>query len=337
MNKLFLNFDEFIEQYNQRPAVQYLWGGIPNNSFGFIFGPSKSGKTIFCENLAMSFAIGRHDFMGQDMNIKPQKVLIVGLEEFWANRAERNAKQFQALNDEEKLLVRRNLMVQHTDFQKYITCNDDWKKLKALIEQSGAETVIIDSLTRLNHSTIEESSVGQEITSKLRAIKDELEINLFVIHHSTKNQKNGMSMDSMAGTRVFAQEADFAISISKVESKSGVKHRYMKQIFYRYAADDFETVSVFEINPENIWLEYKGETNEQDLVQGKDLRINPQKEDAIKGYFQENKTTTITKNQLITKFVTNSTMSERSLEYKLKELVNSEFLTQPKKGEYLFK
>ena len=42
-------------------------------SFGLVFGPSKSGKTIFCENLAMSIAMGKTDFFGYKLDGIPKK------------------------------------------------------------------------------------------------------------------------------------------------------------------------------------------------------------------------------------------------------------------------
>lgn len=332
--KKFLSLTEFFTQVSERPKPICIWGGITDKSFGFIFGPAKSGKTIFCENLAMSLAIGRDEFFGKKINSKPQKVLIVGLEEFWANRGERNLKQFEALKEEEKQLLYENLLFQNIDFQKYVVSDSDWADLKELIIQSKAETVIIDSLTRLNHSIIEDSKVAQDITERLRAIKDELDINLFVIHHSTKNQKNGISMDSMAGSRVFSQEADFAIAISKVEGYQGIKQRYLKQIFYRYADDNFDTVSTFDIDHETIWLNYTGEAIESDIISGKDYRTCTENPRLIQKYFQEHPTESISKKELEAEFVQSNTMAARTLEYQLKSLTEKNFIIRSNKGIY---
>jgi len=70
-------------ELEKRPKVEYLWGGIKEKSFGLVFGPSKSGKTIFSENLAMSLAVGRDSFFGKKLSGKPKKVFFIGLEEFW--------------------------------------------------------------------------------------------------------------------------------------------------------------------------------------------------------------------------------------------------------------
>jgi D-lactate dehydrogenase len=39
---------------NSEPLPFMYYSGIKENSVGFVFGPPKSGKTIYCENLAMS-------------------------------------------------------------------------------------------------------------------------------------------------------------------------------------------------------------------------------------------------------------------------------------------
>lgn len=336
MSKNHLTLLEFFEQVKQRPKPQCVWGGIVNKSFGFIFGPSKSGKTIFCENLAMSLAIGRKEFFGKEINTEPQKVLIVGLEEFWANRGDRNLQQFSSLNVEEQELLAENLMVQNIDFQKYVVSEEDWNQLRELIRESKAQTVIIDSLTRLNHSVIEDSKVAQDITERLRSIKDELDINLFVIHHSTKNQKNGINMDSMAGSRVFSQEADFAIAIAKVESCKGIKQRYLKQVFYRYADDNFDTVSTFDIDPDTIWLRYSGEAKEADIIIGKDYRTFTENPELIQKYFQEHPAQTFSKKELIAEFVKSDTMGDRTLDNHLKVLTENKFILRGKRGRYKF-
>ena len=117
-------FDDSLE----RGAV--LWNGVKENSFGLVFGPPKSGKTIFCENLAISLALGRNQFMGFPIDKEPQKVMFIGLEEFWRNRFERNAKQFSTLSDDEKELFKSNFLFPDTEFPKTITTKENWKLLK---------------------------------------------------------------------------------------------------------------------------------------------------------------------------------------------------------------
>jgi hypothetical protein len=59
-----LTISEAISRVNTEPEIPTIWSGIKGGSFGFVFGPSKSDKTILCENFAMSLALNRKDFLG---------------------------------------------------------------------------------------------------------------------------------------------------------------------------------------------------------------------------------------------------------------------------------
>ena len=63
--KVFLTFSEMLTNFENSPKEKFLFSGIKEKSFGLVFGPSKSGKTIFCENLAMKLAIGASEFFGK--------------------------------------------------------------------------------------------------------------------------------------------------------------------------------------------------------------------------------------------------------------------------------
>src|SRR5690606_33415593 len=108
-----ISFLKMLEEKKKRPTRKFLWAGIKDKSFGIIFGPSKSGKTIFCENLAIKLAIGSANFFSFKLPGKPIKVLFVGLEEFWENRLDRNLKQYLALSEGERKLFEENYLYQH--------------------------------------------------------------------------------------------------------------------------------------------------------------------------------------------------------------------------------
>ena len=69
-----IKFSHAREMYRVMPPKQMLWSGVKEKSFGLVFGPSKSGKTIFSENLAISIAIGRKDYLGYSLEGIPKKV-----------------------------------------------------------------------------------------------------------------------------------------------------------------------------------------------------------------------------------------------------------------------
>ncbi len=79
-----------IIRAQNEPRPQFLWSGVMVGSFGFIFGPSKSGKTILCENLALSIAAGRDSFFRLPIEFSRKKVLFISMEEYWQPRTQRN-------------------------------------------------------------------------------------------------------------------------------------------------------------------------------------------------------------------------------------------------------
>lgn len=260
-----------------------LWSGIKEKSFGLVFGPSKSGKTIFCENLAISIAIGRNSYFDYPLDGIPKKILFIGLEECWDNRVERNISQFDTLNEEEQLLMNENYLFQPIDYAKFIVTDENWEILYKTIENSGAEVVFIDSITRLTLEKLEEGKVAGKIMGKLRTISQDLNITLFAIHHTPKLHGSPIVMDSIKGSSVFAQESDFAIGINRTDKK----HRYIKNVFFRYASDDNEFVKEFVIEP-NAWLDLSGEVAEDEILHRTDRRRAEDKRDLIRNFFDSN-------------------------------------------------
>lgn len=282
-----LNFSQIREMYRVTPPKKMLWSGIKEKSFGLVFGPSKSGKTIFCENLGISIAVGRDSYFEYPLDGIPKKVLFIGLEESWENRAERNISQFGTLTEEEQALMDHNYSFQFTDFPKFIVNDENWENLSETIENSGAEVVFIDSITRMNHGKLEDSKTAEEIMRKLRLISQELNITLFAIHHTPKLRGNPITMDSIKGSGVFAQESDFAVGISCTDRK----HRYMKNVFFRYASDDDEFVKEFKIT-NNSWLEFSGDSDEDEILIRTDRRRAEDTRIVIRDFFDSNPNTT---------------------------------------------
>ena len=274
--KKFLTFNEMMVNYETSPKTDYLWNGIKENSFGLVFGPSKSGKTIFCENLAMKIAMGKEDFFGYPLSGIPRKVLFVGLEEYWSSRAERNKMQFEALNEAEQNLIGENYRYQEIDFPKRIVIENDWDNLIATIIESEAEIVFIDSITRMNLGKLENSADAEKLMQKLRDVCYDLKITLICIHHTPKMFDSAITMDKIKGSAVFAQESDFAIGVNK----SSKNHRYIKNVFFRNADDDCETVKEFEIN-NSCWLNYFNDIDEDELLARTDKRRVVEKPEII--------------------------------------------------------
>lgn len=314
--KKILTFSEITKLYREMPPKKMLWSGVKEKSFGIVFGPSKSGKTIFCENLGISLAVGKKDFFGYPLEGIPKKVLFIGLEEHWEERVGRNLKQFETLSEEEQTLVNANYMFQHNDFQKLITRAQDWNNLEEIIKEAEADVVFIDSITRMNHGHLEDSSTAEKIMMRLRNISQSLNITLFAIHHTPKMFGKPICMDSIKGSSTFAQEADFAIGINRTEKK----YRYMKNVFFRYASDDDEFVKEF-TTPDSTWLDYIGEVDEEEIIQRSDRRRSDDKRKVVVNFFDKNSSTTFSSPEAVNYVMNLADVKARQAKSYLSELV----------------
>lgn len=313
-----INFSQIRELYKTMPPKKMLWSGVKEKSFGLVFGPSKSGKTIFSENLAISIAIGRNSYFDYPLDGIPKKILFIGLEECWENRVERNLSQFDALSEEEQLLMNENYLFQPIDYAKFIVTDENWEILFKTIENSGAEVVFIDSITRLTLEKLEEGKVAGKIMSKLRTISQDLNITLFAIHHTPKLHGSPIVMDSIKGSSVFAQESDFAIGINRTDKK----HRYIKNVFFRYSNDDDEFVKEFVIEP-NAWLDLSGEVDEDEILGRSDRRKAQDKRDLVLNFFDSNPNISYPLNDVVSSLKPEIGLQDRQIKTYLSELTKS--------------
>lgn len=330
-NKIsFLTFKEMLEARKNMKKPKFLWSGIIEGSFGLVFGPSKSGKTIFCENLAMHLACGSPEFFGNALDGSPKKVLFVGLEEFWENRIERNSKQYDVLCDVQKALIEDNYMFQPLDFTSKIINDNDWISLEKMISDSKAEVVFIDSITRMNPGKLENSNDAEKVMQKLREICYKTGVTLICIHHTPKMGDKVIDMDCIKGSSVFAQESDFAIAVTQTPKKI----RYVKNVFFRYAADDDETVKEFNIDS-STWLNFLKDVEEMELINSKDRRRSDDKRDKIVEYLDQNACTTYETKDLVYELTSTLSIKDRQVKTYLSELVSSKLICSPSMGHYV--
>ncbi len=324
---------EIIKRHDLEPPVPLIWSGIKKNSFGFAFGPSKSGKTTFCENLGMCIAAGMTEFFGLPLSSESSTVLFISLEEYWQNRTERNKKQAAHVSEMlgsdtwmEKFKVINELV------PRQIASDEDWAEIEKMIVNAGANVVFIDSLTRLYEGGIEDSAVAKKICLKLRELTDRLNITLVVIHHTPKQIGKPLTQDSLAGSRILAQDADFAIGIGK----SLDNRRYFKEIFFRYHQEQSDNVTVFDINGSQ-WLVPGIKLPEAALLQEPDGRRDETNPDLIFDFIDEKTNSpqgeTYTK-EMMTEFVTPGTISKQTLYNCLGSLEKDGRITKLRKGTF---
>ncbi len=319
------NITEMIEKLNYCPTIPFIWSGIRKGSFGFIFGPSKSGKTILCENLAFSIAAGKTSFLSIEIVTTGSKVLFISLEEFWQQRAERNRTQLKNQN----LDLGNNFVSSNENLPRILASEKDWELLEDTIVNSQAEIVFIDSLSRLYSGKIEDSSTAKEISFKLREITNRHKITLIVIHHTPKQTGKPLTIDSLAGSRILAQEADFMLGVSK--SPNGT--RYLKEVAFRYYPENDEEVYTFTIN-ENIWLDLTGSAPEYTLLKEDDGRRDESNSEHLLQFLSENSNELVPIGDFLKKFVDSKIMSKPTIYSNLKKLVREKKISNPSKGYY---
>ena len=330
IGKSYLTFKEITELFKKRPPKKYLWSGIKEKSIGLCFGPSKSGKTIFCENLALYLATGRKTFSGLKLPGKPKKILFLGLEEYWEDRADRNLAQFSTLDKSEKILYEINYLYQPLDYMNLVITDSDWKKLEGTMLDTEAEVVFIDSITRMNHGNIEDSRVAQEIMQKLRNICHKLQITIICIHHTPKMGVRPITMDLIKGSAVFSQESDFALGINYTANETS----YQKNVFFRHKSNnDSSNVIEFKINDKTC-LDIIGISDEDAVLQQKDRRRNDNSRNVIIELVNSLQCDTIMTRKLINLIKISVGIKERRIKELLSELVKNKKIANPKKGYY---
>lgn len=321
-----------FERVKKEPPTRFIWGEIPEKSLGFIYGPSKSGKTIFCECLGLSIAKGESSFWGSPIKTKNNKVLFISLEEYYKGRSERNMAQVEALSNDGSTDWINNYYVLNEGLPNYIDTDEDWIKLEAVIATNKPDLVFIDSLTHLTMDKMENSDVARKICKRLRAIVNKHSVSIVVIHHTPKiGEEQPLTIHNMAGSRVFAQEADFIYGIRKTAKNK----RYYKKVALRYADDNIDTVQVFEFQKDAPILIPTTKENELQLLRAPDGRIDTANYDLILSHLELNYPEEKVKfSELKREFVDESIMSYATLNTNLKKLVNDGKIEKVEHGMY---
>nr|WP_298995578.1 AAA family ATPase [uncultured Polaribacter sp.] len=333
---------ELIKIYKEQPEPIFNWGGIEDVSFGYIFGPSKVGKTIFSENLAMNLAIGKKSFFNEDMIGTPKKVFMAAMEEDYRNRTRRMISQIRKFDNNELNLLDKYYVLAGKDFPRFLHTNDDWLNFEKQILQINPQIVIIDSFTRILNCDITNREECKKVSGRLRNFAYDNDLCLIIIHHATKMSGKHMTMDNMAGSSVLSQEADFSIGMNRNELTNT---RYLKEVFYRYKPSD-NLVTRYEIDDFN-WIQPGEKANESSLVI-ENLEEYSSNYDKIVRFLEKTglekldedesiKSFKIKTAELKKEFVHTNKIKERTLEYTLKKITKDKLLVQDgSQGNYVY-
>ncbi|HEU5168313.1 MAG TPA: AAA family ATPase [Chitinophagaceae bacterium] len=261
-----------IAKVDSEPPMNFIWQGIKEQTLNFIVAPPKVGKTTLCENMGLSVAAGKSEFLGWPLWFGDnRKCLMISCEEFYKNRTSRNQRQVQALQSElGSGEWQANFMVSSDEAPRYISNKTDWKWLEDEILLYSPRLTILDSLSRLHPGqSIEDSTVCIDLTKRLNTIVDKTGTTFIVIHHTHKTNGLPLTLTNMAGSRILGQEAGAIIGLNKTPRGK----RYMKPLAYRYADDHVEKVMLFKINPDG-WITPQGFQDEGILLRDFDNRTD---------------------------------------------------------------
>ncbi|HEX8577915.1 MAG TPA: AAA family ATPase [Flavobacterium sp.] len=331
---------DLILKIQNEPEPEIVWNGIVEGSKGLIVGVSKTGKTTLAENLAISLAVGRKEFFNYPLKGKPEKVLFINLEESFRVRSRRNLKQISILTEDEKLLFNENYYSTPEDFPEFLVTDDNWNYINKYIEEVDPKYVFIDSLSHMFEGQIENSEPAIRFVKRFRTFISSLNKTIIIVHHNTKGNEKPIDQDSIAGSRIIAQEFEYAIGLGNIPTRGG---SYLSVLYNKYVEKDDTTAYTYKINSEN-WVENISIENKYDLY--KDVKIDYRKDSTnpnrILSYIQSKRSqdsqTTLTAD-LKRDFVDNDTkiMSKDTLYKSLDKLVNEGLIEMVKKGEYTIK
>jgi len=276
----FCSVTSLIQRCQLEPQVPPLWSGIVKGSMGFVFGPAKSGKTVWCETFGTSIAARMEKFWGRPLDsLQVNGLLFISMEEHWEHRAMRNQRQLSSIG----IMDGQDFpyMVVKPSFPRYMTGKKDWETLEATISDSEADLVFIDSFTRLEIDEIEKSKVANRVLSRLKELAMKLKITLVIIHHSSKITDQPLGLATMAGSRVVGQEADFILGINRLSNGT----RYFKEVSTRYTQES-ELVTTFTIG-DDFLVTQKKEVTESSLFRPVDHRENSGNQELVFRTIQE--------------------------------------------------
>lgn len=332
---------DLISKIQNEPEPEIVWNGIVEGSKGLIVGVSKTGKTTLAENLAISLAVGRKGFFNYPLKGKPEKVLFINLEESYRLRSRRNLKQISTLSEDEKNLFDENYYSTPEDFPEFLVTDENWNYLSKYIEEVNPKYVFIDSLSHMFEGQIENSEPAIKFVKRFRTYISSLNKTVIIVHHNTKGNDKPIDQDSIAGSRIIAQEFEYAIGLGNIPTNSGGS--YLCMLYNKYVEKDDTTAYTYKIDSEN-WVQNIGSTNKYELYNNSklDYRIDPTNRNRILNYIQnqnsQNSQTTLTAD-LKREFVENDTktMSKDTLHKSIDKLIDDGFIEIVKRGEYKIK
>jgi KaiC/GvpD/RAD55 family RecA-like ATPase len=323
------NLRDMINRVDSEPKAKMIYSGIKENSVGFIFGPPKCGKTLSCENLAMSIAAGENSYLDIPIQIENRKTLFISMEEFYKGRTERNKLQVSKLIEKHGDQWLDNYIVVNENIPRYLVTGEEWNIIKNIIVKENPGIVFFDSLSRMHSGSIEESKVAKELMKNLRELTNELKVTVVVIHHTYKLTNEPLTISTLAGSRIISQDADFMIGLNRTTDGK----RYIKEVAFRYAPENATTVRTFEIG-DDCWLKLTGEVEEFKLLSVYDGRVDDGNRERLFEFIAERNGEPVSFSEIEKMFIATKIMSKPTAYAQLNHLEREGRIVKPEKGIY---
>ena len=240
-NKKLYSFLELIQDDSEPPKPIVDDGVLLDKSLLIIIGRHKSNKSFLALNMGTAIVSGT-DFAGFKI-VDKQRVLILSAEGGYYPNRDRIQTIARDIDSEdlENIFFSNKLVPD-------LSNDDDYSMLKGLIDDLKPKVLILDPFIRFHTVDENSSSKMSAILSKIRALIEDYDIAVILVHHTGKDAFKGGR-----GSSVIHGEYDSSITIEK---------RKESHIF-RFDMRHVETPEPMtaKFNSETLWFDDPSEDN----------------------------------------------------------------------------
>lgn len=310
-----------------------IWRMIQRPSLGLLFGPAKSGKTIFSETLAYNIITEEESFLGSKINDSNLNIVFISLEEFFPVRYQlRLKKQIKTFSKEKQAKIENQFIIPSSKFPTSLSFNEeDNSKLEKVIKFGENGLIIIDSTDRFSKD-ISEKKGANIVTQYLRKMSVKYQCAIMLLHHTTKIQElRPITMNSMSGSAALSRDVDYMIAINKI----GDNTRYLKEIDSRYSSVKPD-VFTFEIS--DGLFKKASKTTESNLLSSLNATFNKESYNlvlrTIKNELDKGEKS-VRKKHIVDTLKLSHNTSESTVTKSLKKLVEDKLIKAIGNGKYI--
>ncbi|HRP01652.1 MAG TPA: AAA family ATPase [Candidatus Kapabacteria bacterium] len=234
------NFSNFLETSKGKEPMKQIFGNfLFTNELLVIAGKTNVGKTIFSYQIADGISKGNKilDLTNEAGALK------VAYFDFEMNYSQ-ILKRFPNYQPNDNFL-RPDI----DELMKLTDYNFNFDIVENFVKEFNVQVVIIDNLTSIGLQAKNEIEQMQELVSRAKRLKDELNISIILLHHTTKIKENReLTIYDIYGSSKLVNAIDNCLIIN--QSNTNINYRYLKQVKARNSPIN-EKVMVLELNQEN--------------------------------------------------------------------------------------